>query len=101
MIWKHHDQDVQYDQAPVVIQQEEPAYLMPTAAASYAMAELKAFQNNLMVVLAKQSMDNVALLTEHEARCLRDAPEGAPQYRQIVQGYTEAAMSLIWGGERR
>lgn len=87
-------------QQPVIVQQEESAYMMPTAAASYAIAELKAYENTLRAALANQTMNNVSLLVANEARCLQGAPGGAEQYRQIVQAYTDAALAAVLRGER-
>ena len=97
---RRYDQDVQAEQTPVVIQPEDSIRIMPTPAATYMMSQVKAFQNNLLAALAKQTMDNVTMLVANETRCLSFAPEGAEQYRRIVDEYTDAALALVLRGEQ-
>lgn len=96
---KYHD--VRQEESVIAVRHEEATGLVPaTAATAYAMAQVKSLENDLMAGLAMQTMQNAMLLSMQEFRCKCDAPEGAEEYRRIVQGYTEAAMQLLWGGER-
>lgn len=96
---RDYRRDVQQEQSTVVASQEGSALIMPTAAASYAVAELKAFQNTLLASLAKQTMDNTALLIANEGRCINYAPVGAEEYRKIIESYVDTALSLVMGDD--
>ena len=93
---RYYDQDVQVEQTPVVIQPES-VYLMPTAAATYTAAELLAFKNRLLAALAKQTLDNTAMLAAHVSRLLSYAPEGTDLYRKILENYADASILLVLG----
>ncbi len=66
---------------------------------TYEMAELDAFRDKLRAALAKQAMDNTAILAMAEEHFIRIAPSGKAEYRLIVQTYARKALAEILGGE--
>ena len=67
---------------------------------AYALAEIGAFRELLRAGLAKQVMDNTAVLAKFEEHYNSIAPSGSAEYRYIVQTYARAAMERIIKGER-
>lgn len=65
---------------------------------AYALAETGAYCDLLRVALAKQVMDNTAILATIEGHYLKTAPSGSNEYRYIVERYTKSAMGQIFGG---
>lgn len=63
------------------------------------MAELDAFRDKLRAALAKQAMDNTAILAMAEEHFIRLAPSGKEEYRLIVQTYARKALAEIIGGD--
>ena len=61
----------------------------------YALAETEAFRDLLRAGLAKQAMDNTAVLAKFEEHYNSIAPSGSAEYRYIVQTYAKAAMERI------
>lgn len=66
-----------------------------TKDSSYALAEVDAFRDLLRAGLAKQAMDNTAVLAKFEEHYNSIAPSGSAEYRYIVQTYAKAAMERI------
>ena len=71
-----------------------------TKESAYALAETSAFRDMLRAGLAKQAMDNTAVLAKFEEYYNSIAPSGSAEYRYIVQEYAKAAMAHIIGGGR-
>lgn len=72
-----------------------------TKDSSYALAEVDAFRDLLRAGLAKQAMDNTAVLAKFEEHYNSIAPGGSAEYRFIVQTYAKAAMESILERSRR
>ncbi|WP_129734823.1 hypothetical protein [Candidatus Nanosyncoccus alces] len=66
---------------------------------TYAAAELDAFRDQLRAALAKQAMDNTAVLSLAEEHFIRLAPTGKAEYRLIVETYARKALAEIVGGD--
>ena len=66
-----------------------------TKESAYALAETDAFQDLLWAGLAKQAMDNTAVLAKFEEHYNSIAPCGKAEYRFIVQTYAKMAMERI------
>lgn len=62
---------------------------------AYALAATDAFCDMLRAGLAKQAMDNTAVLAKFEEHYNSIAPTGSAEYRFIVQTYARAAMENI------
>ena len=72
-----------------------------TKESAYALAEIDAFRDLLCAGLAKQAMDNAAVLAKFEEHYNSIAPSGSAEYRFIVQTYAKAAMERILERSRR
>ena len=86
--------------ADVQVLPEEQWSIIPDAKNNaYALAEVDAFRDLLRAGLAKQAMDNTAVLAKFEEHYNSIAPSGSAEYRYIVQTYARAAMERILGGK--
>ena len=65
---------------------------------TYTLAENAACQDLLRAALAKQALDNTAVLAKLEEHYNSLAPSASGDYRYIVQTYAKAAMSRILEG---
>lgn len=72
---------------------------LSAAEQAYALAELDAFKDKLRAALAKQAMDNTAVLAMAEEHFIRLAPRGKAEYRLIVETYARKALAEIVGGD--
>lgn len=66
---------------------------------TYALAQLDAFKDKLRAALAKQAMDNTAVLAIAEEHFIRLAPSGKKEYRMIVETYAKKALAEIVGDD--
>ena len=94
-----------YEMQPVtadvqVLPQEQWSGIPEAKNDAYALAEIGAFCELLRAGLAKQVMDNTAVLAKFEEHYNSIAPSGSAEYRYIVQTYARAAMERIIKGER-
>ena len=86
-------------QSLAVIQQEMPTSLTRADAKAYVQAQFIALENDLTAALAKQTLDNTAMLAAHAFHCKCEAPEGAEEYQEIIREYAKVAISMWGGGE--
>ena len=82
---------------PEVFSLDEMNYLSPEVLQKRA--ELSAFTSNLSAALAKQALDNTAMLATIEAKCNQIAPGGSEEYRKILTAYVYREAMKIAGGE--
>lgn len=82
-----------------IISEERARKAYGLAESIYSLAEISAFRDKLHAALAKQAMDNTAMLATVEANYLQIAPGGRDEYRLIVQMYARFAISEMIGGE--
>ena len=66
---------------------------------TYELAEYNAFKDMLRAALAKQAMNNTAMLAMAEEYFIRIAPSGKAEYRLIVENYARKALAEILGGD--
>lgn len=82
----------------VLPQERDAGYLSGAKGNAYALAEADAFRDLLRVALAKQVMDNTAVLAKFEEHYKALAPCGSDEYRYIVQQYARESVAMIMGG---
>ena len=76
------------------------AYIInPKADNMYQLAELQSFKNTLKAALAKQCLDNTAVLARAEEFYIRAAPAGKADYRRIVESYVAYSIAELVGGD--
>lgn len=66
---------------------------------TYELAERDALRSKLKAALAKQLMDNTALLAVFREKLTTVAPSADEEYGLIVRTYTEDALIDLIGGE--
>lgn len=73
--------------------------VVQTAGENYSLAQLAVFNSKLRAAMAKQALDNTTMLALAEQQCLQIAPNGADEYRKIVQAYAYSSIRNILGGD--
>lgn len=87
----------QSNDTSVMSRREADTYSL--AQRTYELAEYDAFKDKLRAALAKQAMDNTAVLAMAEEHFIRIAPSGKKEYRLIVETYARKALAEIVGGD--
>lgn len=82
--------------APQTPPQEQWTEVVPeTKDQAFALAATDAYADTLRAVLAKQAMDNTAVLAKFEEHYNSIAPCGGAEYRYIVEAYARMAIEYI------